>query len=153
MLVKHTDIPLCTHNRFGAGEVVMLPFRLSALAEQYRLAEFFRLWSNLIDMLLGDARTLKMDIAQGIIASVYERGDRLLVHLVNGIGQRPLMNPVAYTDFSFRVAVPAGAQVAAVEGVLSDARFTWRAEEGALTVNVARLGLWEMFRIRLAERG
>ncbi|MDO4355573.1 MAG: hypothetical protein Q4E13_03545 [Clostridia bacterium] len=149
ILVKHTDIPLCTLNDFGAGKVMMLPFRIAELADAYRLAEFYQLWSNAVDLLLGEKRALRMNVTQGLVTNAYQKDDKLLVHMVNAIGQRPLMNNVPYTDFTFRVALPEGKAAANVEGVLGDASFDWKPLEGAVEVRVNRLKLWEMFRITL----
>ena len=149
MLVKHTDIPLCTRNACGSGQVIMLPFQISRLANEYRLCEFYQLWSNLLDLLLGEKRTLRMKVVQGVVASAYRADQAVLVHLVNAIGHRPLMNNIPYTNFDISVALPAGCEAAAVESGLSDADFTWQAEAGRVNIHVNRLKLWEMFRIRL----
>ena len=149
MLVKHTDIPLCTMNSCEKGVAVMLPFRLSALAYKHRLTDFYRVWNNLANMLLGGQRTLRMDMVQGIITNVYTKADTMLVHMVNAIGSRPLTNIIPYHDFDFEVSLPQGRSAASVEGVLQDADFRWEQAGSAVHIHVNRLRLWEMFRITL----
>ena len=150
ILVKHTDIPLCTHHAFGAGAAVMLPFRLSELQETYRLAEHRQLWTNLKNWLLGDEAVLKMENVEGVVASVFQNGDSLLMHLVNGVGRRPLMNSTALTGLALSLRVPDGRAVAGVDAVIEGAPVEWQEVNGRVEINVGRLNLWEMLRIRLA---
>ena len=90
-----------------------------------------------------------MKVVQGIVATVYRADQSLLVHLVNAIGHRPLMNNIPYTDFDMRIAVPENCEVFDVEAGLSDADFTWQTGDGYVSIHVNHLNLWEMFRIRL----
>jgi len=147
ILVKHTDIPLCTVRKNASGTAVMLPFRFSALAYKHRLADFYRLWTNLVNMLLGQRRTLQMDMVQGLITNTYEKANTLLIHMVNAIGSRPLTNVIPYCDFDFTLPLPEQKQAVSVQGVLGDATFTWRQSNGLLHVHVEKLQLWEMFRV------
>lgn len=149
MLVKHTDIPLCTLNEYKKGKAIMLSFSLSKLADKHRLSEFFYIWNNVADLLLGSQRTLQMKMVQGIIANTYQKEDRILVHLVNAIGSRPLMNNFPYYDFDVTVPLPKGKQVVDVTGVLEDAPFTCSVHENLVTIHVKKLTLWEMFRISI----
>ena len=150
MLVKHTDLPLCTCRPCGEGQVVMLAGQLSVLADTYRLADFFRIWSNLAGMLLGKKQILRMEPIYGIVASGFRTQDCLMIHMVNMVGQRPLMRHTPVTDFAFQVAVPEGREAVSVEGPLKGADFTWTYAEGTVTVRVKCLRLWEMFQIFLA---
>ena len=145
--VKHTDLPLCTVRRCGKGEVAMLAGQLSVLADKYRLAEFYQLWTNLADLLLGEKRRLQMKSVYGLVANGFRKDHTVMIHLVNMIGQRPLAYNQPATDFRFRAALPEGCKVESVEGPLGGADFTWEAVEGGVEIRVKELRLWEMFKI------
>lgn len=151
MLVSHTDIPLCTVHAYGKGEGLLFPWSFSGVASKHRLMEHFQVWTNTVDLLLGSQRSLQMPFRKGIIANVFMKQGMLLLHLVNGIGSRPLMQNVACTDLSLTLPIPYGKLVYSVMGLLQDAKFTWTQENGLLHIVVERLGLWEMFKIVVAE--
>ncbi len=151
MLVKHTDLPLCTLRPCGKGRVVMLAGRLSSLADTYRLADFYQIWTNLVDLLLGEKRILRMNPIYGVVANGFRADGRVMIHMVNMVGQRPLAYHQPVTDFTFRIALPEGSKAVQVEGPLEGADFTWSAEGSAVTVKVKQLRLWEMFRVTLSD--
>lgn len=147
MLVDHTDIPLCTLKNCGKGKVMMIPYKLAELASEYHLAEFFLMWTNMLECLLGGKRTVDMTVTQGVFTYAYLNDNKLLVHFVNAIGQRPLVNNIPFVDFTFSIALPEGAEAEAVEPVIAGTSFRWNQEGDRVIVHVNRLNLWEMFRI------
>ncbi len=151
ILVKHTDLPLCTMRSCGKGWVVLFTGRISELADTYRLADFYQIWTNLADMLLGEKRRLRMNFIPGIVANGFRTDRYVMIHMVNMVGQRPLAYNQSVTEFGFRISLPMGRQALSVEGPLHSADFTWLAENSAVTVNVKQLRLWEMFRITLTD--
>lgn len=151
MLVDHTDIPLCTWREYPqGGAAVLLPFRFSQLADQYRLAETYALWHDLLQWLAKGKQAVKMECIPGIIVSAYAnpQGKRL-IHLVNAVGQRPLTRTIPCTDFSLSVPVPRDREVSEVKAALGDAAFEWKRADDCVQIHVSRLCLWEMFCITL----
>lgn len=151
MLVDHTDLPLCLYRELGEGAVLTLAYGLGALMGQYRLAEHSRLGRNLVRFLLGGRQTFDMKPVNGLEAVCYENGNQLLVHLLNGIGQRPLMDTVDYYGAAFKVKLPQGRSVSAVELKLSEEAAQWSQEGDVLSVTVPKLSYWDMVRITLEE--
>jgi len=152
MLVDHTDLPLCLYRQVEQGAVIALPFMLGGLMGQFRLAEHSRLGRNLVRLLLGEKQTFDMKPVNGLEAVCYEKGNTLLVHLLNGIGQRPLMDTVEYHGAEFTVKLPANRTVSAVELKLSGDKPLWEQEGERLRVTVPKLSYWDMVKITLEER-
>ena len=152
MLVSHTDLPLCTSRIVGSGTVVALTFGLGELMNEYKLAEHSYLCQNLVDFLLGDDRTFRMELLEGIETVCYQKKNLLLVHLLNGIGKRPLMNNILCTDVSFTTKLPKDKSVGEVLLPQSGQIPVWSEENGYLRVTIPRLSFWETVVIRLNER-
>lgn len=146
MLVDHTDLPLCTLRKCGKGQVAMLCGQLSVLADKYRLSDFFKIWTNLVDKMLGEQRSFKMEPLYGIIANGFSTDDSTMIHMVNMVGQRPLMNNVPVGDFCFSVIIPEGKTLETVTAPLDDAKFTWTCKNNRVEVCVQKLKMWEMFK-------
>ena len=151
MLVPHTSIPLCTVRQIGNGIAVMIPFHLAELSATYGLESFYRIWNNLLNLVLGSRRRFNMEMMPGVVVNAYQKPGMLLVHLVNEMGQRPLMRRLTCIDVSFDVLIPEGKRVAAVKGVLSDAEYTWTQQGDRVQIDVHKLSLWEMWRISFSE--
>ncbi len=147
ILVKHTEIPLCTRSVYGKGTAVMLPFRFAELGNTYRLAETYQLWKNLLDMLLGDELGLRMSMLQGLVASSFEKSGRILVHLVNGVGQRPLMNNIVCPDMELDLRVPDGKMVKDVAARISGSGVRWEVRGKYVHITLSGLKLWEMLAV------
>ena len=146
MLVKHTDIPLLTLNAYGKGQAAMLPFALSTLAKSFHLAEHDLLFANIADLLLG-GRAFRMSAPRGVVASVFQKENSLLIHLVNGVGQRPLSSnvPLQNLTVTLRLSRKVTSAVSTLEGndiqCLTDGNIT--------TLKLSGLKLWDMLRLTL----
>jgi hypothetical protein len=147
ILVKHTEIPLCTRSAYGKGTAVMLPFRFADMANAYRLADTYQLWKNLLNMLLGDKLGLRMEMLQGLVASTFVKSGRILVHLVNGIGQRPLMNSIVCPALDLAVRIPDGRKVTDVAARISGCGVRWEVQGKYVHIRLNELKLWEMLAI------
>ena len=145
ILTPQTDLPLCTLNTVGKGKVLFLPFQLGWLAQTFKLYEHYRLIKNCIALLSEEPPVFSMDIVSGIQAMVYRKDKTLLVHLVNGIGQRPLASTVPYHGLTFSVALQPGERVKAVTPVISgESRVSAAVEGNRLTCTLDKLDVWEM---------
>ena len=153
MLVEHTELPLCLYRQEGKGAALALTFMLGRLMGEYRLAEHSRLGRNLVRFMLGEKQTFDMEPVNGLEAVCYEKGQEILVHLLNGIGQRPLMDTIEYHGAKFCVRLPEGGRAEKVELKLSGDEPLWKQEGERLTVEVPRLSYWDMVKITLAKRG
>lgn len=153
MPVSHTELPMLMLQPFGKGKVLTLTFSLSELVLDYHLADHYLLLRNCLDFLLGDAKEFQMkENVAGILASVYHNGKSILVHLINGIGQRPLINPVPYYNACFTVRIPEGMQINKVSSVIEQEEVTYLQQDNKICVNLKKLNIWNMIYIEIGRR-
>jgi len=86
------------------------------------------------------------DMAGGIQAMVYGKGDSMMIHLVNGIGQRPLTNTVPFYNLRFRVKTKE--KVTKVTSVIKEEELKWKEKDGYVHVTLSRLDVWDMILIQ-----
>ncbi len=141
--VPHTEIPLTLVHTYGAGKVVFLPFALSALLREYRLADHFALLHNLVELVLPERR-VSVDAPSTVHVTAFSREDRILVHLVNETGERPLRETIPVGGITVRIRVPEGRRVRSVREAIRGQEADWTEDGGVLAVRIARLDVWEM---------
>ncbi len=149
MLVEHTDIPLALVHGAGKGKVLTLPFPMSELAAAYRLGEHRTLVRGLLETLAEGRLSFRSVPVNGLQMYAYQKEGKRLVHLLNGIGQRPLMDTVPYGGAAFSIRLPKGKRVKEIQMALtgSGAGYTQSGEWLMVTVN--RLEFWDMAVITL----
>lgn len=148
MCVSHTDIPLCTLRNINKGQVLFLPFELSKLALEYKFAEYYRLIKNCLDYLLGGKKLFSMDMVSGLQAMFYGKDGKILIHLVNGIGQRPLVNTIPYYGLELQVKTDKEQKIKKVTSVIENQELTWTEEDGCIHICLNRLDVWDMILIQ-----
>lgn len=141
--VPQTDIPLCLRSRSGKGSVLYFPFPLSLLFSDYRLSDHLRLLSNAVSLLLGGEKELEVQAPAGVYAFLYEKGNRLLLHFINEVGERPLTDNVPVSDISFSVGT-GGRRVRQARSVIGGGDIPYRAENGRSFFTLDRLDVWDM---------
>ena len=149
ILTPQTDLPLCTQKSYNGGKAVLLPFCLSRLVKEFKLGEHYQLVENLVSMLLGDQLRLSMKSITGLHASLFEKDNKILLHLVNGVGQRPLSQSVPLSDLEITFKMLPGQSVQAVESVIAGEMIDWTEKDGQLTIQIPRLDVWDMIRMTL----
>ena len=149
ILTPYTDIPLITLNRFGKGNAVFVPFQLSMLACEYKLTEHYHLIQNIVDLLLGEDKFFFMDSVNGLQAIAHERDNIVLLHFINGIGQRPLANNTPYHGLRFSVKIPTGRKVKGVKSCIEEGTVEYSIEAGMLRCELDVLRVWDMIAIEL----
>ncbi len=153
MCVSRTDIPLCTLKKTGQGQVMFLPFELSHLALEYKFSEYYQLMKNCLDYLLGDKKKFSMDTVNGLQAMVYGKEDKIMIHLVNGIGQRPLANSVPYYNLKLKVKPESSGVVTNVTSVIGGQDIIWEEKDGYVHMELKRLDVWDMILIQIGGEG
>ena len=151
ILCPHTELPLCTMHEYGKGKVLFLPFELSRLAQRYKLVDHYRLMQNCVTLLLGKEKAFCAQAVGGIQAMAYRGKGRLLVHFVNGIGQRPLTEAVPYHGLEFSLRLDEGEHVKSVSARIEGAQTEWKEEKGRVTCRLEKVEVWEMVSIELEE--
>lgn len=149
ILTKSTNIPLCTVKTYEKGKVMILPFALSMLILEYKLEEHTKLAANMIRYLMDYNDRFHMNNIPGIIANAYENDNHLFVHFNNGIGQRPLKINIPVHCVTFEIKIPSVRKVKTVEAKLSDTVATWNVVNDILSVQIEKLGFWELVDIVL----
>ena len=146
MPVAHTDIPLVLQNRTGAGEVLFLPFSLSALMQKFKLYDHFRLVGNMIDLLEGQ-RDLEVTAPASVQFTMFAKEDRQLIHMVNETGERPLQDTIPVSGITISLKLPEGKTVSGVQAVIEEYPICWKQEKDRVRIEVSRLDVWEMLRV------
>ncbi|WMJ88925.1 alpha-amylase family protein [Anaerocolumna sp. MB42-C2] len=148
MCISHTDLPLCTLRDYKKGQVLFLPFELSKLALEYKFNEYYTLMKNCLDLMLGEQKQFSMDMVGGLQAMVYGGKERIMIHLVNGIGQRPLANNIPYHNLQLRIKPTSLKQINDVTSVIGESKINWEEKDGYITINLEQLDFWDMILIR-----
>lgn len=139
-----TDIPLVTLNRYGRGQAMYVAFSFSALVKEFRLAEFYKLAENIVYTLLGGALNVQCSHINGLQMICYQTEGKALVHLVNGVGQRPLANNVPLYGLEVKVKLPQGAQSAVCHCAISKKQLEVSAQGEWAVAKLDRLDVWDM---------
>jgi len=101
---------------------------------------------NLIDRLVGGRPCFSMERSiGGLQATVFQKGSDRIVHLVNGVGQRPLTDNVPLYGLSFTLA--SEGKVKSVRPLIEETEITFRQEGNRVTVDIGDLKIWNAFLI------
>jgi len=144
----HTDIPLVLEHPLGAGRVITVPYALSNLESELKLNEHVLLMANMIRYGLGDALDIHTTPLRGIQLMDYRKGTTRVVHLVNGIGQRPLSQNL---PVSIRLTLdwPEG-KTPRVQSLLGEAPQA-SLQAGKLVIDTAPVTTWDVLTIETEE--
>lgn len=151
ILCPETDIPLILLQQYGEGRAVYLSFPLSQLISEFALNEHMLLLDNLLGMLLPETPLFEMYAPAGVQATVFrgKNQNRFVVHLVNGVGQRPLCGNVPLSDLSFRLRTDA--PVLSIRPLIDEVPVQFSQEGCAVSVTVGCLEVWNAFEILCGE--
>jgi hypothetical protein len=149
MPINHTDIPMVILNPYGKGKVMTLAFGLSSLIMDYHLEDHFILMRNCLDSLCVHKEFKVEKNIYGLLTSVYKKENKFLVHLINGIGQRPLIGSIPYHDLTFALQLDEGRKVANITAAIEKERLDWTQKENIVTIKLNKLNLWNMICVEL----
>ncbi len=142
-----TDLPLITLRGHGQGQVLTLAMEAGRLIGQYRLADHLQLLTNAMGLLLGDRRVLWAPLLPGLSSSLWRRGNHTLLHLVNGVGQRPLAAVTPLQNLSVTLRLAPGQTVRAVRARIGGGGVDWWQDGTLLHATLERLEVWEMLEV------
>ena len=145
----YTDIPMISLNEYGKGKVLLLTFQLSMLIREYMLNEHYQLLKNCIEMLTGEDTIFSVDRVKGIQVNIYKKNNYLLIHFVNGIGQRPLVNNILYYDLNFSVKLPKNARVKSIRSCIADEEIKYSVQDNMLMCTLRKLDVWDMIAVEM----
>ncbi|BFT74542.1 alpha-amylase family protein [Paenibacillus sp. P36] len=140
--VSHTDIPLCIHHGSGLGSSVYLTFSLSALINEYKLGEHYELVSNIMNIALGEDKMVEVTKYHGLQMSMFEKSGQWLIHLVNGVGRRPLATNIPLHNIEIKMALR-GRKIADVRPLISGESIAYEVKGNHLVLKLPKLDIWE----------
>lgn len=146
MPVKHTDIPLILEHRIEKGRVISAFFGLSELIRTVGHADDQMVFENCVKRLLGEKWRLEAgELPAGVFVYHWKDGKKDWIHLVNGIGSRPLRS--TYVCRELRFCMKAAKEVLSVRSVLDGAAVEWSLCGDRLEICVSELKVWDMIEI------
>lgn len=147
--VSHTDIPLLTEKKTGAGAVATIPFSVGKLITEYHLSDHYDFIRNIIDGALGEKADFVVHAPHDVQMTAYNNGNKVLVHFVNEVGQRPLLDNIPVRSLSFSMKVAGGNTVKNVVSVIEETEVTWEMADGRVNVRIPQLTVWDMIQIEM----
>ncbi len=147
--VSHTDLPLLLEKKEGAGQVVTIPFSVGRLITEYHLSDHYDLIGNILDAALGEKKDFVVHAPHDVQMTAYNNQNTVLVHFVNEVGQRPLLDNIPVTDIWFSMKVPEGKTVKSVVSVIEETEVTYQTADGRVNVKIPKLTVWDMIQIEM----
>lgn len=147
ILCPQTSIPLCTVHKYGKGRAMYITFGLGALITEFRLEEHLRLLSNLIHFMVGDTPVFSMNGVGGLQATAFQKGNSYIVHLVNGVGQRPLTDMVPLFHLKFDLRIHKNQTVKRVRPLIDTVPVTCSVHNNIVSIEVEQLHIWNAIQI------
>ena len=139
----HTDVPLCTEHKLGKGKVMFISFEPSLLVRKYGLKDHYDLIGSLVSHMLGQEAMFSLAAPQRVMMTVFGKGSKRMVHLVNGIGQRPLQDTIPCSDLVLTVNL-SGKKLKAVTSKIAQQKLETRTNRDTAVIRVPKLGVWDM---------
>ncbi len=146
----HTDVPLCAVHSLGLGKVMFISFELSLLVRDYGLQDHYDLLGALVDRMLDKDKVFYLNAPQRVMMTVFGKGGKRMVHLVNGIGQRPLQDTIPCHDIQLGVKL-GGRQFKGVTSRIAGLALRTVITDDMLTIHIPRLDVWDMLLIEFAQ--
>ena len=149
LAAKETDLAQVVYHPFGKGFVITLFFELSRLLPAYHLEDHHLLLRNLLRFCApGDVFAMTENTA-GILATVWYSGNHILVHLINGIGKRPLIGHFPVHDLAFTLKLPKGRAVSGIRSVIEEGNIDYTDTADGIKLAVGKLDIWDMIDVEL----
>ena len=141
--VEHTDTPMAI---VGPSEQTLyFPFALSELLDEFRLADQYQLLRNAVDLLLADEKFIEVEPTAALQVTPFAVEDGYLVHVVNGVGSRPLTENTPLQSVDIRMK--AGNDVSSVHAVFDDHELSFDQEGEYISFSIPLVDVWEAISI------
>jgi hypothetical protein len=142
--MAQTEVPLCLVNEYGGGRVMYLSYEAGKLAKEYGLSDLYGIIDGYLDMMLEGIRRVRIQAPHQVLTSVMRDGDRFFIHLVNGIGQRPLTETIPC--YCIRISIPLDKEPPSlsVRTLISKQEPEYDVQDGVLRITVNVLDRYEV---------
>ena len=158
--VEHTDWPMLFLRDMAKGQVATLLFGLGRLFSEFGLVDHEALAAGLITHLRGAAPGVRTDAIPGLLMALWrEVGSEpaseptsdeatadtytRLIHLLNGVGERPLRQTIPLRDLNITIRLAPGERVLEAKAVLSGTRLSFEEVDGLARIQLPELSVWE----------
>ena len=150
LAAQQTDMAMVLSRPLGKGRVMTLAFSLSRLILDYHLEDHYLLLRNCLDYLCCRKEFEMERNVAGLLAWVYHGAeDTVLVHLVNGIGQRPLAGSIPYHDVKFMLRLPERKAVTGVKADIEKEEVAFAQDGDSVEITLSKLDVWNMVTVKL----
>ncbi|MCM3781862.1 family 10 glycosylhydrolase [Neobacillus mesonae] len=144
-----TDIPLVLEHCLDKGRILYFTFSLSALLNEFKLAEHEQLLANAVNYTLQDNSLISVTSYQGLQVTLFRQENHILVHFVNGAGRRPLSSQLPLYNIEVTVRPEGNVPSSKLHLLLSGQDLEGKVENGVLSFTLPRLDVWECIQIPL----
>lgn len=145
--VKETDIPLCIMNNHKKGKTFFFPCSISSLATEYGLSDHYDYIGNLISYALDGKKMVSSNLPADVIVSTYKTPEHILIHLVNEVGERPLMNTVDVANITMAIVLSPEIKIRDVKSVIAEEDISYEIQNDVLHIEIPNLHIWDMLAI------
>lgn len=149
--VSHTETPLTMISRRQKGTVMFLPYEAGRLVFEYGMKDMCDMLAACVEMILKKRQRIRVQAPAGVMHTVFGTGDTMMIHLVNGVGQRPLRENIPCSDIVITIPLN-GRKVRGVEAKLSECQVGYEIYEDMLVIQSPRLEIWDMLLIEFKEQ-
>lgn len=150
--VEQTGLPLVLRKRYGGGNIVLLPFSAAKLVQDYHLEDHYRFLENIMTDQLGDRINFYSEAPRDVQITVYEKKGSILIHLVNEIGQRPLLENLPVYAISMKLRLKDGQHILGADSAIAGARVIYSEKDSIAEIRLERLEVWDMIEVHVSQR-
>lgn len=148
--VEQTNLPLVLRKKYGKGQLVFLPFSAVGLICEYHLADHYHFLENIMKEQMDGRISFWTDAPHDVQTTVYEKQGSILIHLVNEIGQRPLLETIPVSGICIGLRLKEGQHIQDVSAAITGVDISYTEKEGIVEIRLDRLEVWEMIVVHTA---
>lgn len=148
--VEQTDLPLVLRKRYGEGNLVLLPFPAAKLIQEYHLEDHYRFLENIMANQLGDQMDFWAEAPRDVQITVYDKQGSILIHLVNEIGQRPLLENLPVYGICMKIRLKKYQHVLDAGSVIAGEKVTCVEKDGIAEIRLECLKVWDMIAVHIS---
>ncbi|MEX1029147.1 MAG: alpha-amylase family protein [Paenibacillaceae bacterium] len=143
-----TDYPGFTVHPFGKGKGIYIPWEPGALYHRQGHTNTIDFIADLLEGVAGLER-VGGNLSQMVEVTLFEQKEKQfqLLHLVNGTGHFGVTYFAPVTLSDMEVSIPCTHEPSAVRGLVTGKDYSFKVQDGALTIQIPKLELFEAIKI------
>lgn len=147
--VSRTDIPLCTVRDYKKGRVMFIAYEPSRLIKEYAISDMYTMIRGYVEYMLGSDKKITLYAPGRIIMTVFGKENKVMFHLVNGIGQRPLQDTIPCYNIKMEMILY-GKNVRTVQSKIAQRKIDFEVEGDVLKLKLEYLETWDMILVEFS---